>query len=45
VPAGTTDAGKRRAGEELKEIRKLRRDDPNKYEADKKLQARELELD
>lgn len=43
VPAGTTDPGKTVATE-LEAIRELRRNDPNKYEADKKLQARELEL-
>jgi len=43
VPAGTTDPAKSVASE-LEDIRKLRREDPNKYEADKKLQARELEL-
>jgi hypothetical protein len=43
VPAGTTDANKSVA-DELESIRELRRNDPNKYEADKKLQARELEL-
>jgi hypothetical protein len=29
---------------ELEQIRKLRREDPNKYDADKAMQARELEL-
>lgn len=43
VPAGTSDPGKSVA-DELESIRELRRNDPNKYEADKKLQARELEL-
>lgn len=43
VPAGTTDPGKT-VESELAEIRKLRREDPNAYDADKKLQARELEL-
>lgn len=43
VPAGTSDPGKTVA-DELESIRELRRNDPNKYEADKKLQARELEL-
>jgi hypothetical protein len=43
VPAGTTDPGKN-VQQELESIRELRRNDPNKYESDKKLQARELEL-
>jgi hypothetical protein len=43
VPAGTTDAGKN-VQARLEEIRQMRRDDPNKYESDKKLQAEELEL-
>jgi hypothetical protein len=43
VPAGTTDPGKN-VQQELEGIRELRRNDPNKYESDKKLQARELEL-
>jgi hypothetical protein len=43
VPAGTTDPGKN-VQARLEEIRELRRNDPNKYEADKKMQAEELEL-
>jgi hypothetical protein len=43
VPAGTTDAGKS-VQARLDEIRELRRNDPNKYDQDKKLQAEELEL-
>lgn len=43
VPAGTTDAGKTVEGE-LEAIREKRRADPAAYEADKKTQARELEL-
>jgi hypothetical protein len=43
VPAGTTDAGKS-VQARLDEIRELRRNDPDKYERDKKLQAEELEL-
>lgn len=37
------DAGKTVDGE-LEQIRKMRREDPNKYDQDKALQARELEL-
>jgi hypothetical protein len=37
------DAGKTVDGE-LEQIRKLRREDPNKYDQDKTMQARELEL-
>jgi hypothetical protein len=37
------DAGRTVDGE-LEQIRKLRREDPNKYDADKAMQARELEL-
>jgi hypothetical protein len=43
LPAGTADPGKT-AQAELDSIRELRRNDPNKYDADKKLQQRELEL-
>lgn len=43
VPAGTTDPVKT-ANARLEEIRELRRNDPNKYESDKKLQAEELAL-
>lgn len=43
LPAGTSDPAKS-AADELESIRELRRNDPNKYEGDKKLQARELEL-
>jgi hypothetical protein len=43
VPSGTTDASKG-VQARLDEIRKMRRDDPNAYESDKKLQAEELEL-
>jgi len=43
VPAGTTDPGKN-VQARLEEIRELRRNDPNKYESDKKMQAEELEL-
>jgi hypothetical protein len=43
VPTNTTDPAKS-VSEELEGIRKLRRENPDKYEADKKLQARELEL-
>lgn len=43
VPSGTTDAGKSIQAR-LEEIRTLRRNDPNAYEADKKMQAEELEL-
>lgn len=43
VPPGTSDAGKSVTAE-LEAIREMRRSDPNKYDADKKLQARELEL-
>lgn len=43
VPAGTTDPTKGVA-EELAAIRKFRTEKPNEYEADKKLQARELDL-
>jgi hypothetical protein len=43
VPAGTTDPSKN-VQARLEEIRELRRNDPNRYEADKKLQAEELEL-
>lgn len=43
VPVGTNDPVKGVA-DELASIRKLRSEDPNKYEADKTLQAREIEL-
>jgi hypothetical protein len=43
VPSGTTDAGKTVASR-LKEIRELRRNDPDKYERDKDIQKEELEL-
>lgn len=43
VPAGTTDAGKTAQGE-LDEIRKYAREKPEEYNADKKIQARRLEL-
>jgi len=43
VPAGTTDPGKN-VQERLEEIRTLRRNDPSAYEADKKMQAEELDL-
>lgn len=43
VPAGTTDPAKSVA-DELETIRKSRRENPDGYNADKKMQARELEL-
>lgn len=43
LPAGGSDPVKGVA-DELAEIRKLRTNDPNAYESDKKLQAREIEL-
>lgn len=43
VPAGTTDPNKSVA-EELEAIKKISRDTPDVYNADKKMQARELEL-
>lgn len=43
VPAGTTDAAKTAAGR-LDEIREIRRSDPDRYDADKKMQAEELQL-
>jgi hypothetical protein len=43
VPAGTTDPGKN-VQSRLDEIRTMRRNDPDAYNADKKLQAEELEL-
>jgi hypothetical protein len=44
VPAGTTDAGKS-VDSRLEEIRSLRRNDPDKYNADaKKYEAEEIEL-
>lgn len=43
VPSGTTDAGKS-VQARLDEISKISRDDPDRYNADKKLQAERLEL-
>ena len=43
VPAGTTDAGKN-VQARIEEIRQIRRNEPDKYNSDKKLQAEELEL-
>lgn len=43
VPPGTSDAGKS-VQDELEAIREKRRNDPAGYDADKKTQARELEL-
>lgn len=43
VPAGTTDPGKN-VQARLEEIRTLRRNDPNAYEANKAMQKEELEL-
>lgn len=43
VPPGTSDAGKSVTAE-LEAIREKRRNDPTGYDADKKTQARELEL-
>lgn len=43
VPAGATNAAKGVA-DRIEEIRKFRREKPNEYEADKKMQAEELEL-
>jgi hypothetical protein len=43
VPAGTTDAAKT-ANARLEEIRAFRRDNPDGYNADKKMQAEEVEL-
>lgn len=43
VPAGTTDPGKTVA-DEIEGIRKFRRENPDGYNADKRMQARELEL-
>jgi len=43
LPAGTTDPNKG-VDAELAAIRELRRNDPDKYDQDKKLQAREIEL-
>jgi hypothetical protein len=43
IPAGTTDPGKG-IDTELEEIRELRRNDPGKYDADRKMQDRELQL-
>lgn len=42
MPAGGANA--KGIDAELEEIRKLNREDPDKYDADKKLQAREIEL-
>lgn len=43
LPAGTSDPGKS-IQDELNSIRELRRNDPDKYDQNKTLQARELEL-
>jgi len=43
VPVGTTNPAKG-VTDELASIRQMRRENPDKYEADKQLQARELEL-
>ena len=43
VPAGTTDPAKT-VTDELESIRKFRRENPDGYNADKKMQDRELEL-